>query len=221
VQRKGRIVGKGQTATVTGIRGDARQQTGEGMNMRTVQDALAKTAMAGAALAAGVAGFGRAAGASGNGAPGVTRTPSPWAPSPPRPVRSPPTSPPSFTARRPTSTTSTPRRDQRPQDQLQVRPRRRRQPTTFNQLASTLINQDHVFAVTGVATAFFTPNYFVEAKIPTYGYNVTGNWAGPQPLRRRWVGASTTRPKRPGGLRGQEDPRSRSPFWPTASPPRQ
>jgi branched-chain amino acid transport system substrate-binding protein len=50
-------------------------------------------------------------------------------------------------------------------------------PTTFNQLANTLINQDHVFAVTGVGTAFFTPNLFVEAKIPTYGYNVTGNWA--------------------------------------------
>lgn len=52
-------------------------------------------------------------------------------------------------------------------------------PTTFNQLANTLINQDHVFAVTGVGTAFFSPNLFVEAKIPTYGYNVTGNWAGP------------------------------------------
>jgi branched-chain amino acid transport system substrate-binding protein len=51
-------------------------------------------------------------------------------------------------------------------------------PTTFNQLANTLINQDHVFAVTGVGTAFFSPNIFVEAKIPTYGYNVTGNWAG-------------------------------------------
>jgi branched-chain amino acid transport system substrate-binding protein len=49
-------------------------------------------------------------------------------------------------------------------------------PTTFNQLANTLINQDHVFAVTGVATAFFTPNIFTEANIPTYGYNVTGNW---------------------------------------------
>jgi ABC-type branched-subunit amino acid transport system substrate-binding protein len=53
-------------------------------------------------------------------------------------------------------------------------------PTTFNQLANTLINQDHVFAVTGVGTAFFTPNLFVESGIPTYGYNVTGNWA-PQP----------------------------------------
>jgi ABC-type branched-subunit amino acid transport system substrate-binding protein len=50
-------------------------------------------------------------------------------------------------------------------------------PTTFNQLANTLINQDHVFAVTGVASAFFSPNVFVQAKIPTFGYNVTGNWA--------------------------------------------
>lgn len=53
-------------------------------------------------------------------------------------------------------------------------------PTTFNQLANTLINQDHVFAVTGVATAFFSPNLFTESGIPTYGYNVTGNWS-PQP----------------------------------------
>jgi branched-chain amino acid transport system substrate-binding protein len=55
-------------------------------------------------------------------------------------------------------------------------------PTTFNQLSNTLINQDHVFAVTGVATAFFSPNLFVESGIPTYGYNVTGNWAGPTNL---------------------------------------
>jgi ABC-type branched-subunit amino acid transport system substrate-binding protein len=51
-------------------------------------------------------------------------------------------------------------------------------PTTFNQLANTLINQDHVFAVTGVATIFFQPNLFIESGIPTYGYNVTDNWAG-------------------------------------------
>ncbi len=50
-------------------------------------------------------------------------------------------------------------------------------PTSFNQLANTLINQDHVFAVTGVATAFFSPNLFLEAGMPTYGYDVTGNWA--------------------------------------------
>ena len=55
-------------------------------------------------------------------------------------------------------------------------------PTTFNQLANTLINQDHVFAVTGIGTAFFSPSIFVEAGIPTYGYNVTGNWAGPKNL---------------------------------------
>jgi branched-chain amino acid transport system substrate-binding protein len=50
-------------------------------------------------------------------------------------------------------------------------------PTTFNQLANTLINQDHVFAVTGVATIFFQPNLFIESGIPTYGYNVTDNWS--------------------------------------------
>jgi ABC-type branched-subunit amino acid transport system substrate-binding protein len=55
-------------------------------------------------------------------------------------------------------------------------------PTTFNQLANTLINQDHVFAVTGIGTAFFSPNLFVQANIPTYGYNVTGNWAPPKNL---------------------------------------
>ncbi|MFZ0250322.1 MAG: ABC transporter substrate-binding protein [Acidimicrobiales bacterium] len=55
-------------------------------------------------------------------------------------------------------------------------------PTTFNQLANTLINQDNVFAVTGVATAFFSPNLFTESGIPTYGYNVTGNWSGPSNL---------------------------------------
>ena len=55
-------------------------------------------------------------------------------------------------------------------------------PTTFNQLANTLINQDHVFAVSGVATIFFSPNLFVQSGIPTYGYNVTDNWAGPDNL---------------------------------------
>jgi ABC-type branched-subunit amino acid transport system substrate-binding protein len=49
-------------------------------------------------------------------------------------------------------------------------------PTQFNQLAHTLIDQDHVFAVF-VASFFFSPNYFVETKTPTYGYNVSGNWS--------------------------------------------
>jgi branched-chain amino acid transport system substrate-binding protein len=48
-------------------------------------------------------------------------------------------------------------------------------PSQFTQDVHTLIDQDHVFAV-GVASAWFTPNYFVSTKTPTYGYNVTGNW---------------------------------------------
>ena len=79
-------------------------------------------------------------------------------------------------------------------------------PTTFNQLANTLINQDHVFAVTGVATAFFSPNLFVESGIPTYGYNVTGNWAGPQqPVRRGRLGAVLPGRGAAGRLRGAAD----------------
>jgi ABC-type branched-subunit amino acid transport system substrate-binding protein len=48
-------------------------------------------------------------------------------------------------------------------------------PTQFTQDAHLLIDQDHVFAV-GVASAWFTPNYFVSTKTPTYGYNVSANW---------------------------------------------
>ena len=48
-------------------------------------------------------------------------------------------------------------------------------PTQFTQQVHTAIDQDHVFAV-GVASAFFTPNYFVSTKTPTYGYNVSANW---------------------------------------------
>ena len=33
-----------------------------------------------------------------------------------------------------------------------------------------------------VASYWFTPNYFVETHTPTYGYNVSGNWAGPDNL---------------------------------------
>ncbi len=49
-------------------------------------------------------------------------------------------------------------------------------------LAHSLIDQDKVFAVAGVATAFFTPTYFVQTCTPTFGYNVTGNWSGPPNL---------------------------------------
>jgi hypothetical protein len=48
-------------------------------------------------------------------------------------------------------------------------------PSQFTQDAHTLIDQDHVFAV-GVASAWFTPGYFVSTKTPTYGYNVSSNW---------------------------------------------
>ena len=51
-------------------------------------------------------------------------------------------------------------------------------PTTFSQLSHTLIEQDHAFAAF-ISTFWFTPNLFVETKTPTYGYNVSGNWAGP------------------------------------------
>ena len=48
-------------------------------------------------------------------------------------------------------------------------------PTQFTQDVHTLIDQDHVFAV-GVASAWFTPGYFVTTNTPTYGYNVSSNW---------------------------------------------
>ena len=41
-------------------------------------------------------------------------------------------------------------------------------PSQFTQLANASINQDHVFAATGVATAFITPNILAEAKTPTF-----------------------------------------------------
>ncbi len=54
-------------------------------------------------------------------------------------------------------------------------------PTTFTQLAHTLIEQDHAFAVF-VSTFWFSPNIFTTTGTPTYGYNVSGNWAGPDNL---------------------------------------
>ncbi len=54
-------------------------------------------------------------------------------------------------------------------------------PTTFTQLAHTLIEQDHSFAVF-VSTFWFSPNIFTTTGTPTYGYNVSGNWAGPDNL---------------------------------------
>ncbi|HXW39329.1 MAG TPA: ABC transporter substrate-binding protein [Acidimicrobiales bacterium] len=54
-------------------------------------------------------------------------------------------------------------------------------PSTFSLLAHTLIEQDHVFAVF-VSTFWFTPDLFSSTSTPTYGYNVSGNWAGPDNL---------------------------------------
>ncbi len=49
-------------------------------------------------------------------------------------------------------------------------------PSQFASLAQTVINQDHAFAV-GASTFFFNPTGFVNTCTPTYGYNVTGDWA--------------------------------------------
>jgi branched-chain amino acid transport system substrate-binding protein len=54
-------------------------------------------------------------------------------------------------------------------------------PTTFSQLTHTLIEQDGDFAAF-ISTFWFTPNLFAETGTPTYGYNVSGNWAGPDNL---------------------------------------
>lgn len=55
-------------------------------------------------------------------------------------------------------------------------------PSQFSNLVRDLVNQDHVFAVTGVATDFFSPGYLAETGTPTYGFNTTGGWAGPPNL---------------------------------------
>ena len=55
-------------------------------------------------------------------------------------------------------------------------------PSQFTSLTHALVDQDHVFAVAGVATVFFSPNYLAETGLPTYGYNVAGDWSGPPNL---------------------------------------
>jgi branched-chain amino acid transport system substrate-binding protein len=55
-------------------------------------------------------------------------------------------------------------------------------PSQFSNLVRDLVSQDHVFAVTGVATDFFSPGYLAETGTPTYGFNTTGGWAGPPNL---------------------------------------
>jgi ABC-type branched-subunit amino acid transport system substrate-binding protein len=55
-------------------------------------------------------------------------------------------------------------------------------PSQYSQLVHTAIDQDHSFALVGVATPYFAPNYLAQTCTPTYGYNVSGNWAGPPNL---------------------------------------
>ncbi len=51
-------------------------------------------------------------------------------------------------------------------------------PSQFTQDAHILLEQDHVFAAF-ISTYWFTPGLFAETETPTYGYNVSDNWAGP------------------------------------------
>lgn len=55
-------------------------------------------------------------------------------------------------------------------------------PTQYSQAVQTAVEQDHAFGLVGVASPFFAPNFVAQNCIPTYGYNVTHNWAGPPNL---------------------------------------
>jgi branched-chain amino acid transport system substrate-binding protein len=56
-------------------------------------------------------------------------------------------------------------------------------PTEGNDLARTLVEQDHVFAVVGVATAFTGfLSYFSQLGVPTFGYTISKDWQGPPQL---------------------------------------
>ncbi len=51
-------------------------------------------------------------------------------------------------------------------------------PTTDTDLARTLVEQDHVFAIVGVATAFFSAATFLaQSGTPTFGYATEPNWS--------------------------------------------
>ena len=55
-------------------------------------------------------------------------------------------------------------------------------PSQYSQAVQTAVEQDHAFGLVGVASPFFAPNLVAQNCIPTYGYNVTHNWAGPPNL---------------------------------------
>ncbi len=54
-------------------------------------------------------------------------------------------------------------------------------PSQFTQDAHTLIEQNHVFAAF-ISSFWFTPGLFIQTGTPTYGYNVSDDWAGPANL---------------------------------------
>lgn len=54
-------------------------------------------------------------------------------------------------------------------------------PSSFTSLAHTLVDQDNAFAVF-TSTYWFTPGFLAQSGTPTYGYDTSGNWAGPSNL---------------------------------------
>jgi ABC-type branched-subunit amino acid transport system substrate-binding protein len=54
-------------------------------------------------------------------------------------------------------------------------------PSQFTQDAHTLIEQNHAFAAF-ISSFWFTPGLFIQSGTPTYGYNVSDDWAGPANL---------------------------------------
>lgn len=56
-------------------------------------------------------------------------------------------------------------------------------PTNDTTEARDLVEQDHVFAIVGVGTPFFTAStYLASTGTPTFGYVVSSNWQGPPNL---------------------------------------
>jgi branched-chain amino acid transport system substrate-binding protein len=51
----------------------------------------------------------------------------------------------------------------------------------FTSLIHQVVDADHAFAV-GISSYNFTPAYLKQTGIPTYGWNVVGNWTGPKNL---------------------------------------
>ena len=156
----------------------------------TVSGHVAKAVVAGVALVAGCVTIGGSAGASTSSAPGVTSSSITVGTISTQtgPIASNFSSP--STGKGPTSTTSMPRVASTVakfdykyalDDAGNV--------TTFNQLASTLINQDHVFAITGVATASVRAQLLRRGEDPDLWLQRLGQLGrSAQPVRGRWFG---------------------------------